>query len=451
MAKKMWGARFSKPTNPLVEEFSRSIHFDYKLAKADIIGSLAHVLILGKAGFLNNKEVTKLSQGLNYLWQSLHNNTYKIDPKSEDIHTDIQNKLEAKIGNIALKLHTARSRNDQVVFATKVYCKFNLKSTLENITSLIDAFKTLAEKYSQLIIPGFTHLQHAQPIYLKDYLGAYVEMLKRDAARIEFILKNIKVSLGAGAISGTPIDASKYNVKIAQLIKDKKLAKEIFEVIATKNSLDVVSDRDFIIEIMSALAMAGMHLSRLSEDLIIWSTKEFSFVDINDAYCTGSSLMPQKKNPDCLELIRGYSGRLLGGLVSELVMMKGLPLAYNRDMQLDKEPLFKALEIVNKELKILAGLVKTLKFNENKISSHLKDEALYATDLVYYLVKKQVAFREAHSIIGKLVKYSLDSKTQIKDLPENIIKNFSAKLIKKDIIKLFNPKISVESKKSIKR
>lgn len=451
MAKKLWGARFSKPTNPLVEEFTKSIHFDYKLAKADIIGSLAHVLILGKARFLSNKEVIKLSQGLNSLWQNLNNSTYKIDPKSEDIHTDIQNKLEAKVGNVALKLHTARSRNDQVVFATKVYCKFNIKTTLENINGLMDAFNMLAGKYSQLIVPGFTHLQHAQPVYIKDYLGAYVQMLKRDAVRLEFILKNIKVSLGAGALAGTPIDASKYNIKITQLIKDKKLAKEIFEVIATKNSLDVVSDRDFVIEIMSALAMVGMHLSRLSEDLIIWSTKEFGFVDIDDAYCTGSSLMPQKKNPDCLELIRGYSGRLYGGLMSELVMMKGLSLTYNRDMQLDKEPLFKALEIVNTELKMLAGLVKTLKFNENKILNHLKDEALYATDLVYYLVKRGVAFREAHSIIGKLVKYSLDSKIQIKDLPENMLKNFSSKLIKKDIIKLFNPKVSVESKKSIKR
>ncbi len=440
MAKKLWGGRFGKKTNPLVEKFTKSIQYDYKLAKYDVLGSLAHVQVLKKAGLLKSTEASKLTKALNSLYVSIINNTFKPDHQCEDIHTQIQNLLYDKAGGVALKIHTARSRNDQVALATKMYCKEQLKGLEALLAELIKALSSLASKNKELIIPGFTHLQHAQPVYVKDYLCAYVEMLKRDTDRLQFISKSIKTAMGAGAMAGTPIDYPKYNVKI------KGIA-----IAPTANSLDTVSDRDFVIDSLSALSVIGMHLSRFSEDMIIWSTREFNFVDIDDSFCTGSSLMPQKKNPDVLELIRGYAGRLNGNLISALTMIKGLPLAYNRDMQLDKEPLFNSFEIVSSELKVLAGLIKTVKFNKEIIKKHLKDESLYATDLVYYLVYKKIPFKEAHTIIGKLVKYSVDNRIDIKEMSQSQLNEFSNKLIKREIIKLFDPKVSVESKKSIKR
>jgi argininosuccinate lyase len=320
----------------------------------------------------------------------------------------------------------------------------------DDITKLVITINKLVNKNYKIIIPGFTHMQHAQPVYLKDYLGAYIKMLGRDKNRLEYISKNTQITMGAGALAGTPIDAVEYKKRATEYIKELKLD-ETFNIQATDNSLDSVSDRDFVIEIISALAIIAMHLSRLSEDLIIWSTKEFDFIEIDEAFCTGSSLMPQKKNPDVLELVRGYASRLNGNLVSVLTMMKGLPLAYNRDMQLDKEPLFNSFEIVSSELKVLTGLIKTLKFNKSKIEEVLKDESLYATDLVYYLVNKKIPFKQAHTIVGKLVKYSIDNEIKIKEMPENILKKFSDKFIKKDIIKLFDPLVSVKSKRSIKR
>lgn len=450
MSKKLWGGRFNKKTDPLVEEFTKSINYDYKLAKYDVLGSLSHVEILRKSGYLKPEEAKKISQVLDSIHKSIENKTFKFDKNSEDIHTDIQNKLYNKIGDLALKLHTARSRNDQVIFATKLYCKNSILSLQEDIVFLMKTVLRLSADNKNIIVPGFTHMQHAQPVYLKDYLGAYLEMFFRDEARLEYIYTHFKVTMGAGALAGTPIDASKYEIKASELLKKWKIG-GISNLQAPINSLDAVSDRDFIIEIISALSILAMHLSRLAEDLIIWSTKEFDFVEIDEAFCTGSSLMPQKKNPDALELIRGHTGRLYGNLVSVLTMMKGLPLTYNRDMQLDKEPLFNSFEIVSKELKILSGLVKTLKFNEEKIKEHLEDESLYATDLVYYLVDKKIAFKEAHTIVGKLVKYSIDNSINIKDMPENSLKKFCNKFVKTEIVKLFDPKVSVESKKSIQR
>ncbi len=451
MAKKLWGGRFSKKTDPLVEEFTKSIQYDQKLAKCDLIGSRIHVKILEKSGYLKPKEVSLLYNALLSIAHSINSGKFKIDGKCEDIHTNIQNILYTKVGDLALKLHTARSRNDQVVFATKLYCKLNISELRDNIAKLINSVIGITEKNKDIIIPGFTHLQHAQPVYLKDYLWAYVEMSERDSERLDYISKNIKITMGAGALAGTPIDAVEYNLKAIEALSEIKDFNKVFNIQPTSNSLDSVSDRDFVIEIVSALSIVAMHLSRLAEDLIIWSTKEFDFVEIDEAFCTGSSLMPQKKNADVLELVRGYAGRLYGNLVSVLTMMKGLPLTYNRDMQLDKEPLFNSFEIVSSELKVLAGLIKTLKFNRAKIEEHLKDEGLYATDIVYYLVDKKVPFKEAHTIVGKLVKYSLDNNIEIKAMPEGLLKKFSGKLVKKEVVKLFDPLVSVKSKKSIKR
>ena len=374
---KLWGGRFSKETNKLVEEFTKSSHFDYKLAKYDIQGSIIHVHILKRAGLLTSEEEKKLLNGLDQILKKIESKTdFNISDDCEDIHTYIQNELQAdtKVADVALKLHMARSRNDQVVLATKLYCKDELIKTLHLLNSLSGAIILKADENKDLIIPGFTHLQHAQPVYLQDYLLAYVCMLQSDFKRIKYIMENTTLTFGAGALAGTPILNEVYDNE--------------GHVHSTANSLYSVSDRDFIIEIISALSIIAMHLSRLSEDLIIWATKEFNFIDLDDAFCTGSSLMPQKKNPDVLELIRGYAGRLYGHLVSVLTMMKGLPLTYNRDMQLDKEPLFDSFEIVSKELQVLKGVIETIKFNKDKIKQHLEDEALYATDLVYYLVSK---------------------------------------------------------------
>lgn len=453
MTKKLWGGRFEKKTDPLAEEFTKSIQYDKKLAEYDLIGSMLHVKILEKSTYLTAQEAASLDKELKAVYDSIKNNTFIADDNCEDIHTNIQNVLQNKLGETALKLHMARSRNDQVVFATKLYCKFSMIDVRVSISNLLVAIADLIKR-NDIIIPGFTHMQHAQPVYLKDYLGAYFDMLERDTKRLEYIAKNMKIIMGAGALAGTPISSSQYNINVEEILKEPRFIKlkEIFVIEPTSNSLDSVSDRDFVIEVISALSIVAMHLSRLAEDLIIWSTKEFDFIEIDESFCTGSSLMPQKKNPDVLELIRGYAGRLYGNLVSVLTMMKGLPLTYNRDMQLDKEPLFDSFEIISKELKILAGLIKTLKFNKEKIDEHLKDESLYATDLVYYLVKNGEAFKNAHTIVGELVKYSIDNNIPIKAIPEDLLKEkFSGKFVKEEIAGLFDPKGSVESKKSIKR
>jgi argininosuccinate lyase len=457
MAKKLWGGRFDKETDPLVEKFTKSIQFDYKLGLYDVVGSIIHVVILTKAGYLNSSESQSLLDELVNILTEMEEGRFKEDPNCEDIHTNIQNILEDKLGDVALKLHMARSRNDQVVFATKLYCKIKMLSLQDAINKLVSSIDELLAKNEGIIMPGFTHLQHAQPVYLKDYFGTYQKMLLRDIERLKYISKNIKITMGAGALAGTPIGSEDYYKVANELFTNPKFKAiqklvGLFQIEPTDNSLDSVSDRDFIVEIISALSIIAMHLSRLSEDMIIWSTKEFDFVEIDEAFCTGSSLMPQKKNPDALELMRGYAGRLYGNLVSALTMMKGLPLTYNRDMQLDKEPLFNSFEIVSLELQVLAGLIKTLKFKRTKIEESLRDESLYATDLVYYLVKKDVPFKEAHTLVGELIKYSIDNNIEIKAIPEDVLKEkLSNKIVKKEIVELFDAKVSVESKKSIKR
>ncbi len=447
MTKKLWGGRFAKLTDPSVEEFTKSIHYDYKLAKYDILGSIVHVEILGKAGYLTRNEVAKIQSAL----IKIGNGKFYPDIAHEDVHSQIQDMLEQKIGDLALKLHTARSRNDQVVFATKVYCKDKLTEVSVLGESVVDVLKSLAKAKSDIIMPGFTHMQHAQPIYLKDYLGAYIMMLEAGFDKLKIAASDIKLTLGAGAVAGTPIEAKHYNVSVDKYAKKLGIGLTGLKLEPTKNSIYTVSDRSFVAEALNVTAIIATHLSRFAEDLIIWSTKEFGFVDIDEAFCTGSSLMPQKKNPDALEMIRGSAGRLYGNRIGFLAIMKGLPLSYNRDMQLDKEPLFDSFETLIKELKVLKGLVKTLKFNKDKIESQLDDESLYATDIAYYLVNKGMAFKTAHTIVGELVKYSIDNGIEIKSMTNHELARFSDKFKSKEIIKLFDPKVSVESKKSIKR
>ena len=449
MSKKMWGGRFSKPTHPLVEKFTGSIHYDHRLAEYDLLGSMIHVEVLRRAKLLKNGEASRMYKILEALHKKASKGEYVPDPSSEDIHTDIQNKLENTVGEIALKLHTARSRNDQVAFASKLYTKTKAIELGALLSGLINALGALSDGNKGLLVPAFTHMQHAQVIYLKDYLGAYADMLKRDAVRLDAAAKNVKLVMGAGAVAGTPIDSAKYEIKSPGRINGA-MARS-FDIHPVSNSIDAVSDRDFVIEMLSALSMIGMHISRLSEDLIIWSTKEFGFIELDDAFATGSSLMPHKKNPDVLELARGYTGRLYGNLMNSLTVMKGLPLSYNRDMQLDKEPLFDSIDIVSIELKVFTGLVKTLGFNKTRIEEALEDESLYATDLVYYLVDKGIAFKTAHSVVGGLVRHSIDSSIEIKSMSQVELDKFSNKLLRGDILKLINPMVSVKSKRSVKR
>ena len=449
MSKKMWGGRFSKPTHPLVEKFTGSIHYDYRLAEYDLLGSMIHVEVLRRAKLLKTGEASRMYKALEVLYRKAVKGAYVPDPSSEDIHTDIQNKLEKSVGALALKLHTARSRNDQVAFASKLYTKIKAVELGTLVSDLMKALGALSDGNKGLLVPAFTHMQHAQVVYLKDYLGAYTEMLERDAVRLDAAAKNVRLIMGAGAVAGTPVDSGKYEIKSPGRIKGG-LAKS-FDIHPVSNSVDAVSDRDFVIETLSALAMIGMHISRLSEDLIIWSTKEFGFVELDEAFATGSSLMPQKKNPDVLELARGYTGRLYGNLVNSLTVMKGLPLSYNRDMQLDKEPLFDSIDIVSIELKVFSELVRTLGFNRSRIEEALEDESLYATDIVYYLVDKGMAFKTAHSIVGRMVRHSIDSSIDIKSMSQAELDKYSDKLKRADIIRLLDPTVSVKSKRSIKR
>ncbi len=456
MAKKLWGGRFSKKTDPSVEKFTRSIEYDYKLAKYDIGGSIIHVDILRKNDFITPAEAKKLKNALSKMnAQVKKDGKFHYDKRCEDIHTNIQNTLEKKVGDLVLKLHTARSRNDQVVFALKALCKSEIRGIVQLCEKVSAAFKKAAKKNKNVVIPGYTHLQHAQLVNLSDYFKAYRLMLERDVTRLGDLEKEIKLSLGSGALSGTPINFKMYGEAIEKFIKENEdfaENRDAAKTVTSPKSMDTVSDRDFVIEILSALAILGMHLSRFAEDLIIWSTKEFSFVELDDAFATGSSLMPQKKNPDVLELIRGYTGTLYGNLISVLTMMKGLPLTYNRDMQLDKPPLFSSFEIITKELDVLPKLIETMKWNRGNIAKTIEDdESLYATDLVYYLIDKDIPFKSAHDIVGKLVKFSSVTGRKIKDMKDRELKKFSDKLKHSEIVKRMIPEVSVKSRISVDR
>lgn len=448
MKKKLWGGRFTKKTDPLVEDFTRSIQFDRKLAEQDCKGSLMHIDILRKANLLNSRDHAILKKGLKGVLSLVKDPSFHADDSFEDIHSYIQHLLEKKVGKVALKLHTCRSRNDQVVFDTKYYCLEQALWSAGLIRDVCEELNRISKKHKDIPMPGYTHLQHAMPLRLSDIFGAYAEMLSRDERRLVNAIRNLNITFGSGALAGTMIDSSHYDSVVKKAYPELKSCQQKG---ATRNSIDAVSDRDFVIEILSALSITGMHLSRLAEDLILWSTKEFDFIDIDEAFCTGSSLMPHKKNPDVLELIRGYSGRLYANLLDVLVTMKGLPLSYNRDMQLDKEPLFGSFEIVQKELKVLAGLLPRIIFKKENIARQLEDECLYATDMADYLVQKGVSFKEAHTIVGRLINYKFKSGKEIKAMGDTTLKKFHPSLNSKTLKRIIDPKRSVRSKRSIKR
>ncbi len=436
MKKKLWGGRFSKQQDAEFEDFSNSMYFDYRLAEYDVLGSIAHAKMLGKCGIIPKKDSAAIVKGLNAILKEIDAGKFIYDFTAEDIHTNIQNALEKKAGKAALKLHTARSRNDQVALDTRMYCMDKCRNMHRLVCGLQDCLVSLAGKNAGVVIPGMTHMQHAQPIALSGYLKAYVRMLERDKSKLCYACHVADcLPLGACAFAGTSLK-----------IDRKFVAKELGFSCVNESTVDAVSDRDFVIELLSAAASISMHLSRMASDFILWMTPEFGFIEVGQEFCTGSSIMPQKVNPDFLELLRGMTGRVYGNLISVFTVMKGIPLTYNRDMQWDKQPLFDSVEKVSKALSISSRMVTTIKFNKANIGRALLDESLYATDLAEYLVSKGTDSRKAHSAVGKLVSYTLERKKRISSLLLKELRMF-AKEFDRDVYKIFDPVVSVKSRK----
>lgn len=401
-----WGGRFNDTPAKDVQTFTESVSFDWMLSRHDIAGSIAHAKGLAKAGILSKAEAGKIERGLRTIEREIESGKFKWDAACEDVHMNIEAVLVRKIGAAGKKLHTARSRNDQVATDMRLWLRTNVERTQLSIGELQRALVSLAGRNADVVMPGYTHLQHAQPVLFAHHLLAYVEMLSRDYDRFADCAQRANVCpLGAGAIAGSTIKLDRQYV--AKLLG--------FDGV-TQNSMDAVSDRDFVVEYLAAASICGMHLSRLAEDLILWSSAEFGFVAIGDAYTTGSSLMPQKKNPDVAELARGKVGRIYGGLITVLTMMKGLPLTYNRDMQIDKLPLFMSAQTLMSTLLILSDMLRNTKVNRARCEAAASDPMLLATDLVDFLVKKGVPFRDAHHQVGTLVAESEKTGTPLPKL-----------------------------------
>ncbi|MBP7835995.1 MAG: argininosuccinate lyase, partial [Candidatus Omnitrophica bacterium] len=424
-------------TSGLTDKFTSSISFDKRLAQYDVLGSIAHAKMLGKQGIVPKADAALIVKGLNAVARDLNNGKFRFDSGAEDIHSNIQEALFKKIGQAAFKLHTARSRNDQIALDVKMYLKDEIDGLAESIAGLQKAVLKLAQKNVKVIIPGYTHLQVAQCVLLAHHLLAYIEGLERDKGRLNDAQSRMDfMPLGACAFSGTGLPINRSLV-----------AKELGFKNVTANSIDSVSDRDFIIEALAALAILSVHLSRMAEDLILWSTKEFNFIDIDFSFCTGSSIMPHKKNPDILELIRGSVGKIQGDLSNVLILMKGLPSSYNRDLQLDKPPLFDAVDTVKDILEIFIALCGNITIKKEAIASRLGDEALFSVDVVEYLIKKGISYREAHDIVGKMVRDCLDKGKKISGLGPDELKKYSPKLTP-DVKKILNAWDSVNLKQS---
>ncbi|HIQ98289.1 MAG TPA: argininosuccinate lyase [Candidatus Scybalocola faecavium] len=403
---KLWGGRFTKETNQLVHNFNASISFDQKFFKQDIDGSIAHVTMLAACHILTDEERDTIISALKSIKEELINGTLEISPEYEDIHSFVEATLIQRTGDVGKKLHTGRSRNDQVALDMKMYTRDEIKEIDGLLKDLLTTILSTMKKHLHTYMPGFTHLQKAQPVTLAHHFGAYFEMFKRDRSRLSDIYRRMNYCpLGAGALAGTtyPLDR---NMTARLLGFDGP----------TLNSMDSVSDRDYLIELLSALSTIMMHLSRFCEEIIMWNSNEYQFIELDDAYSTGSSIMPQKKNPDIAELVRGKTGRVYGALTSLLTTMKGLPLAYNKDMQEDKELTFDAIDTVKGCIKLFDGMIATMKVNEKAMEQSAKNGFTNATDAADYLVNHGVAFRDAHGIIGQIVLYCIDKGIAIEDM-----------------------------------
>ncbi len=435
---KFWGSRFEGSTDKLADAFSYSISYDYRLGLFDVIGSIAHVRMLKKCKIISQIDANKLITGLKKIGSKIEKGTFKFDQSAEDVHTDIQQSLKKLVGVSADKLHTGRSRNDLVVLDMKLYCLFEYTKTIDLISNLQASILKFAEKNIDVIIPAYTHLQAAQVVLLAHHCLAYIEMLERDKTRIEDAFNRTDtMPLGSCALSGSSLPTDRNFI-----------TKELGFLETTRNSIDSVSDRDFIVEALSSMAIMGMHFSRMSEDLIVWATSEFNFVNIDWSMCTGSSIMPHKKNPDILELIRGETAKFYSNLQEILVLTKGLPLTYNRDLQLDKPPLFSSFEKSQMILELLAKLFSSLKVNKDILENRVEHESFFSVDIMEYLIKKGVSYRQAHDTVGKMIKECVDKGRKIADLSKSELQKYSPKF-ELDVKKLLNAKMSVKIKQSL--
>jgi len=435
--KKLWSGRFTKKTEKIAENFTSSISFDRQLWKYDIQGSIAHTKMLGKQKIITQRDMKLILQGLKKIAKEIEGDKFKFSDELEDIHMNIEHALIKKIGHTGGKLHTARSRNDQVTLDMRLFLRDETTEILKLTEKLQRVFVILAERHIDTIMPGYTHLQRAQPVLLGHQLLAYFEMLDRDRERFKDCFKRVNVlPLGSAALSGTslPIDRE----YVARLLGFPKIS---------RNSMDAVSDRDFVVEFLSASSLLMVHLSRLVEDLILWSTAEFGFIDLPDVYSTGSSIMPQKKNPDVLELIRGKTGRVSGHLTTMLMVLKGLPLTYNRDMQEDKELIFDTVDTVKSCLSVLIKIMPEIKFNKETMAKAAQDGFSVATDLAEYLTQKGLPFRKAHEVTGKIVRYCIKRNKTLMDLSINEFKRFS-RLVERDIFNYLTVEKSINRKNS---
>lgn len=412
---KLWDGRFKKSTDAIVDDFNSSVRFDCRMYKQDIKGSMAHVKMLGKCGIIPVEDSELIYENLVSILEDIENNRVEFEIDAEDIHMNIEKILISRIGDVGKKLHTGRSRNDQVALDIRMYLRDEVLVIKKMINELIDVLLRLSEDNLNTIMPGYTHLQRAQPITLAHHLMAYAQMLARDGERLSDAYKRINVMpLGSGALAGTtyPIDRN-------------MVARELGFDAITENSLDGVSDRDFVLELASDLAILMMHMSRFSEEIILWCSHEFLFIELDDAYSTGSSIMPQKKNPDIAELVRGKTGRVYGSLMALFTVMKGLPLAYNKDMQEDKEAIFNSIDTVKMCLPVFTRMIETMKIRGDKMLEAVGSGFTNATDIADYLVKKGVPFRESHGITGKIVAYCIERGKAIEDMDIAELKSFS--------------------------
>ena len=434
----LWGGRFTKETDKLVYDFNASISFDKRFYEQDIRGSIAHVTMLAKQGILTEKEKEQIIKGLESIRTDVENGTLRITEEYEDIHSFVEANLIDRIGDAGKKLHTGRSRNDQVALDMKLYTRDEILELDGLLKEMLEVLLKLMKDNLETYMPGFTHLQKAQPITLAHHMGAYFEMFKRDRSRMKDIYKRMNLCpLGAGALAGTtyPLDRE-YTAELLGFDGP------------TLNSMDSVSDRDYLIELLSAMSTVMMHLSRFSEEVIIWNSNEYRFVEIDDAYSTGSSIMPQKKNPDIAELVRGKTGRVYGALTALLTTMKGLPLAYNKDMQEDKEFVFDAIDTTKGCLALFTGMLKTMKFNRARMEESAKHGFTNATDAADYLVNHGVPFRDAHGIVGQLVLYCIDKGIALDDMSLEEFKAISP-VFEEDIYDAISMKTCVEMRNTI--
>jgi argininosuccinate lyase len=414
ITQKLWAGRFSETTDPLVEVFTASLPYDYRLLPYDLTGSLAHLNMLSRQRIIPAQEAKRIRGGLLEIQKEWAQGKLTFPIEDEDIHMFVEKRLTKKIGAIAGKLHTARSRNDQVALDLRLYLRDQIQDLKQELQALQKTLLETAKNQGQLILPGYTHLQRAQPVILGHHLLAYLEMFCRDQERLSDIFRRVNIlPLGSAALAGTsfPIDRT-------------QVAKELGFSQISSNSMDAVSDRDFVIEFLSGGAILMMHYSRMSEELILWSGSEFDYVEISDAFCTGSSIMPQKKNPDVPELIRGKTGRVYGHLMGLLTIMKGLPLTYNRDLQEDKEPVFDTVETLLNCTRLLSGLWSNIRFKADSMEKAAETGYLLATDLADYLVKKGLDFRTAHHVVGTIVAYALERNLELRDIPLSTLRTF---------------------------